>query len=228
MIYKKYSQQDLEYEAENLLHKFDPSLLRAPKEFDVYRVIEVCLGVDYGWQYIRPDQKILGLTAFNAGYIWVSPAPHLYDGIKPIRINLTKGEIVIDTTLTENNNRGRENFTVMHEVFHQVIHTDCFHDDSLQYIHETSAMMLSGKKKQLKTPLDFIEYQANACAAAFLMPRKTIPSMWYKVSGYSHPIWAHCASEKAIQVMAENYQVSKQAMLYRLLHLGLLVRKTAS
>lgn len=225
MIYKRYSQQDLECEAERLLQKFDPALLKSPKEFDVYRVIETCLGVDYGWQYIHPEQKILGLTAFNEGYIWISPAPFLYDGIRPVRINLSKGEIVIDTTLTESPNRGRENFTVMHEVFHQVIHKGCFREEGLDYIHTTSAAMLSGKKRQLRTPLDFIEYQANACAAAFLMPRTTVPDMWYKISGYDHPVWEHNISGREIQTMAEIYQVSKQAMLYRLLHLGLLVHK---
>ena len=80
MFYYRYSPEQLERAAEQLLQKFDPELLKKPKEYDVYRVIEECLGVDYDWKYIRPDQAILGLTAFNPGYIWVSPAPHLYEG----------------------------------------------------------------------------------------------------------------------------------------------------
>lgn len=122
MFYYRYSPEQLERAAEQLLQKFDPELLKKPKEYDVYRVIEECLGVDYDWKYIRPDQAILGLTAFNPGYIWVSPAPHLYEGIQPERIYLEKGTILIDATLTEGNNIGRERFTVMHEVFHQVLH----------------------------------------------------------------------------------------------------------
>ena len=100
MFYYRYSPEQLERAAEQLLQKFDPELLKKPKEYDVYRVIEECLGVDYDWKYIRPDQAILGLTAFNPGYIWVSPAPHLYEGIQPERIYLEKGTILIDATLT--------------------------------------------------------------------------------------------------------------------------------
>ena len=70
MFYYRYSPEQLERAAEQLLQKFDPELLKKPKEYDVYRVIEECLGVDYDWKYIRPDQAILGLTAFNPGYIW--------------------------------------------------------------------------------------------------------------------------------------------------------------
>lgn len=226
MICKKYSQEQLESEAEQLLEKFDPTLLSVPKIFDVYSVIEKCLGVDYSWQYIRPDQKILGLTAFRDGYVWVSPTPYFYDGITPIKINLSKGEIVIERTLTENSNSGRENFTVMHEVFHQVIHKDIFCNATGEFIHETTASALSGTNHRLKTNLDFIEYQANACAAAFLMPRKTVPSIWRRISGYDYPVSERFVRSQTIQDIAERYQVSKQAMQYRLFHLGLIKPET--
>lgn len=55
MFYYRYSPEQLERAAEQLLQKFDPELLKKPKEYDVYRVIEECLGVDYDWKYIRPD-----------------------------------------------------------------------------------------------------------------------------------------------------------------------------
>ena len=170
MFYYRYSPEQLERAAEQLLQKFDPELLKKPKEYDVYRVIEECLGVDYDWKYIRPDQAILGLTAFNPGYIWVSPAPHLYEGIQPERIYLEKGTILIDATLTEGNNIGRERFTVMHEVFHQVLHKDCFRREPPDYVHQTTKCTLFGQKKKLVTALDHIEYQANTCAADFLAP----------------------------------------------------------
>ena len=75
MIHYNYSAHQLENEAEKLLTQFDPERLRKPKPIDVYAVIEKCLGVDYDWKYITPDQSILGATAFNAGYVWVWPEP---------------------------------------------------------------------------------------------------------------------------------------------------------
>ena len=44
MFYYRYSPEQLERAAEQLLQKFDPELLKKPKEYDVYRVIEECLG----------------------------------------------------------------------------------------------------------------------------------------------------------------------------------------
>ena len=47
----------------------------------------------------------------------------------PYNVGVEKGTILIDATLTESDNRGRENFTVMHEVFHQRMHKKCFRDE---------------------------------------------------------------------------------------------------
>lgn len=228
MFYYRYSPEQLERAAEQLLQKFDPELLKKPKEYDVYRVIEECLGVDYDWKYIRPDQVILGLTAFNPGYIWVSPAPHLYEGIQPERIYLEKGTILIDATLTEGNNIGRERFTVMHEVFHQVLHKDCFRREPPDYVHQTTKCTLFGQKKKLVTALDHIEYQANTCAADFLMPRKTVPTVWRSISGFDRPAHEDYRTEDYIRKIAQVYQVSRQAMRYRLRNLQLIVPPTTA
>lgn len=221
MDYRYYSKEQLETEAEYLLKKYDPQLLYKPKEIDVYHVVEKCLAVDYSWHYIRPDQKILGLTAFQAGYIWVSPTPYVYEGIKPVRVYLNKGDIVIDTTLTYGTNVGRENFTVMHEVFHQVLHKEIFQTAADNCIHFTK-LSAPGEKTRFNSSLDIIEYQANACAAAFLMPRSTVPDIWQKVSGYGKSIPECYVSEDAIYNMSEIYQVSKQATRYRLMDIGLI------
>lgn len=67
MIHYNYSAHQLEKEAEKLLNQFDPERLKKPKPIDVYAVIEKCLGVDYDWKYITPDQSILGATACGCG-----------------------------------------------------------------------------------------------------------------------------------------------------------------
>ena len=103
------------FDIRRIVAQYDKERLSKPKRIeDVYSVIEEILDVPYGWQYITPDQSILGITAFNAGYIWVWPEAKYYDGLMPYQVEVEKGEIVIDATLTENDNRGRENFTVIH------------------------------------------------------------------------------------------------------------------
>ena len=168
------------------------------------------------------------MTAFNPGYIWVSPAPHLYEGIQPERIYLEKGTILIDATLTEGNNIGRERFTVMHEVFHQVLHKDCFRREPPDYVHQTTKCTLFGQKKKLVTALDHIEYQANTCAADFLMPRKTVPTVWRLISGFDRPAHEDYRTEDYIRKIAQVYQVSRQAMRYRLRNLQLIVPPTTA
>ena len=201
MIHYNYSARQLESEAEKLLFQFDPERLKKPKSIDVYAVIEKCLGVEYDWKYITPDQSILGATAFNAGYIWVWPEPCYREGMLPSKAYLPKGCILIDATLTESGNRGRENFTVMHEVFHQVLHKNCFRREKPDYIHGTSQKAL------------------NTCAAAFLMPQDVVREEFKKRSnnlGSKYPLPCDYMVESIICDMADVFSVSKQAMRYRL------------
>lgn len=221
MIYYKLTQKQLEEKAEELLRQYDKEMLYKTKELDVYSVIEKCLDVPYDWKYITPDQSILGLTAFNDGYIRVWPKSYYKDGILPTKLFLKKGTIVIDSTLTESDNRGRENFTVMHEVFHQVIHKKCFRREPPDYAHSTTASAIKGSKKQFLTPLDYIEYQANACAAAFLMPRELLTttfSKYYDKSKGDNPFY----DDFVCYELSHDFNVSKTAMKYRLQNLKLL------
>lgn len=224
MFHYNFSPQQLDNEAVKLLKQFDPERLEKPKPIDVYAVIEKCLGVEYDWKYITPDQSILGATAFNAGYVWVWPEPYYREGMLPTKTYLPKGGILIDTTLTEGENRGRENFTVMHEVFHQVLHKNCFRREKPDYIHGTSQKALNSKKV-LSTSLDYIEYQANTCAAAFLMPQNLVSNIFKKRSsnlGTHYPLPCNYMVESIICDMSDEFSVSKQAMRFRLNKLGLI------
>ncbi len=221
MKYYRYSPEQLEQTAEKLLCDFDESYLKKPKPLDVYAVIEKCLDVPYDWKYLTPDQSVLGCTAFNAGYIWSWEKPHYTPGDLPFKVFLAKGTIVIDSTLTEGDNRGRENFTVMHEVFHQVIHKPCFRREGADYIHSTTNILFNGKKK-LVTALDIIEYQANACAAAFLMPRNAVRQVFQDFANPKELTADSYRGKQIIKTMAPEFNVSDTAMSYRLQNLDLL------
>lgn len=245
MIYYKFSISQLETYAEELLSNFDKELLVKTKMIDVYAVIEKCLDVPYDWKYITPNQSVLGMTAFNEGRTWVWEVPEndyireqcyqsltqkgmsakeltTLQGMIPRQIYLEKGTILIDSSLTEKENRGRENFTVMHEVFHQVIHKNCFRRERPDYTHRTTQKALN-EKKRLETPLDYIEYQANACAAAFLMPRELLMQTYSKCYSGSALLSADSYQAKTIiKKLAPEFNSSEQSMKYRLLNLKLL------
>lgn len=223
MIYYEYSKKQLEQKAEELLREFDSERLVKCKPIDVYLVIEKCIKVPYDWKYLTPDQSVLGLTAFEEGYIYVWPEPRYYDGLLPKKIYLEKGTILIEQALTESDNRGRENFTVMHEIFHQILHKKVFRTLPKGMIPATEAATIDGKRRYKNYAIYMAESQANYCAAAFLMPKDLITKE-FKDKFYSVDA-SHMNAQKfemIISDLANDFSVSKQAMKIRLVELNLI------
>lgn len=221
MRYYEYTPSQLENKAMELLSEFDEERLHKSKPIDVYAVIEKCLDVPYDWKYLTPDQSVLGATAFSGGTLWVWPESRYYDGLRPYLIEVEPGTILIDATLTEQDNRGRENFTVMHEVFHQVLHKRYFRGMPRNYVHPTSSRTIDGQIRYASYALAMIEKQANACAAAFLMPAELTGNTYqflYRAAGYNR--YNSRFVYNTIKEMAEEFNVSKQAMTIRLQTLG--------
>lgn len=223
MIHYNYSPSQLETKAQDLLRSFDSERLSKPKPIDVYSVIETCLDVPYDWKYITPDQSILGMTAFKSGVTWVWPEPEYKDGMQPQRIYLEEGTILIDNTLTEQPERGQENFTVMHEVFHQVLHKRCFRHGNPDYTHCTTRDAISGGRRQPMTSLEICEWQANMCAAAFLMPPRLVEELVNRYCCFGKLDLSSNQSWQLVRSLAEEFSVSPTAMKYRLLNLNLAV-----
>lgn len=223
MIHYNYSPEQLENKAEDLLKQFDEERLRKPKPIDVYAVIEKCLGVEYDWKYLTPDQSIYGMTAFKDGYMYAWPKPYYKEGMMPTKVFLKEGTIVIDSSLTEYEHRGPENFTVMHEVFHQVLHKRCFAHGNPNYTHCTTKDAINRHSWPM-TDLEICEYQANACAAAFLMPRRVVADVLRDEVGNTRMLsLSEARSAGVIRQMARDFSVSQTAMRYRLLNLKLAV-----
>lgn len=225
MRYYDYSAKQLEEKATELLIEFDAERLEKIKPIDVYAVIEKCLDVPYDWKYLTPDQSVLGMTAFDDGSLWVWPENEYYDGLMPFEIYVEKGTILIEQTLIEQNNRGRENFTVMHEVFHQVLHKKCFRDER-NYVHQTYSRTIDGNIQYSSYALKVIERQANACAAAFLMPAGLVKEEYTKrynsIKKHIRPWNEFLYIDGIIKEMSSDFSVSNQAMGYRLQNLDLL------
>ncbi len=219
MIHYNYSPAQLEDKANELLRQFDAERLTMAKPIDVYAVIEQCLDVPYDWKYITPDQSIWGMTFFKPGYQWVWPEPRFIDGMRPEKAFFEQGTILIDSFLTELPDRGPENFTVMHEVFHQLLHKRCFAHASGDYKHETRRenLKLRTGKKYLSS-LEICEYQANFCAACFLMPRVPVTAMFHRLTSSEQNCFVN---ESVVAEMAAAFSVSKSAMRIRLQSLGL-------
>lgn len=222
-----YSAEQLEARSVDVLRAYDPELLLKPKTLDVYAVIEKILDVPYDWKYLTPNQSVLGATAFNSGYMYVWPEPIYRDGMLPYRLSVERGTILIDSTLTERNNRGRENFTVIHEVFHQILHEQYFSNMPPDYAHYSKNNQYENNgHKKLVTDLDFIEYQANFSAACFLMPRDLIDITFRKrFSREVYSKWKSIYIDNLVRDMAPEFNVSETSLKYRLEHLNILKKK---
>ncbi len=214
MIHYNYSFAQLEEKANELLRRFDPERLTRPKPIDVYAVIESCLDVLYDWKYITPDRSIWGMTFFKSGYHWVWPKSQYEAGMVPKKWFFEQGTILIDSFLTELPYRGPENFTVMHEVFHQILHKRCFAHASADYKHETQRKNLGlSAGRRCPSSLEICESQANFCAACFLMPRVPVTEVFKSLASYGR---TGMGLERIVEEMAIAFSVSKTAMRIRL------------
>ena len=213
---RNYTQDELEDISEKLLQQFDSERLEIPKPIDVYKVVENCLGVPYEWQYISPDQSILGLTIMKSGYYWIWPKPYFEKNMKPEKVFFKEGTILIERSLTERAERGRENFTVIHEVFHNILHKDFFAENGdVKCVYESLREHPDHRfGLENLSELDICEFQANYCATCFLMPKRPFTDRVKKLS-------VNTDDNALLSEMAKEFSVTKKAVQLRMQMLGL-------
>jgi hypothetical protein len=121
-------------------------------------------------------------------------------------------EVVIDHSLDPESNPkvlGRFRFTVAHEIGHWVLHLTSTRDRS------TAPQLLHSPASAQRDPR---ERQADRFAACLLMPRKLMAWHWKQVGEMAEGPTAVDPSQE----MARRFQVSEEAMWFRLEDLGLL------
>lgn len=100
--------------------------------------------------------------------------------------------------------KNRQRFTIAHELGHSVLHkeTPLFVDKKNERIMYRNSDSSTGEIRK--------EREANAFAAALLMPADFIKEEWQNI-----PL-----EESPVEYLAEVFQVSSQAMSFRLANLG--------
>jgi Zn-dependent peptidase ImmA (M78 family) len=102
----------------------------------------------------------------------------------------------------------RQRFTIAHEIGHMLLHAD-------QPLIVDHGFALIGLRRDDGAPGDQREIEANAFAAALLMPEK-----WVTAALRGRDV--DLSDDAEIQSLAKRFGVSQQAMMYRLMNLGLL------
>ena len=163
IIYKK----DMDREATKFLLKYCPEALEKPMPIPVEDIAELEMNLEIDYVNIDRNYDILGMMIFSDGLV------ELYDKEQNqyIRRKYNKGTLLVESDLSEPSNRGRERFTIAHEIVHWDKHQLRF--ITLSYKDKTLAKACRCQKEKpykSKTPDEWVEWQVDNLAAAILMP----------------------------------------------------------
>ncbi len=165
---------------------------------------------------------VLGLTAYaDTEYRYTE------DGVER-SIPLLKSQILLDTSLAPNlyrdTNRNRRRFTIAHECAHQIL----FRMENAENRAVCRKLYSMGEPyslRDLKSREDWNEWQANALAAALLMPseeiKRSIGHRSKELICYEGRFTA--MDRHDLDNLCHSLLVSRQAMTIRLRQLGYLI-----
>ena len=217
------SRIDIERIAERIIYHYKYACV--PEHHLCYNVdpakLASLLGFRIEYVNISKDGSILGQT--SCGCVWtpiVGPNGEDYlfylDG---------KTILVEERLLRDAKSIGRKNFTIAHELAHQIINRE-YHN-----VYGPQNRIFCDYRRYTKPHneiTDWYEWQADALAAALLLPKDALPDAMFMFGlGDKMKVLSKKYSEnKYIQFceMAEFFQVSKTALAYRMEQLGLLER----
>ena len=218
---KYLSRNDLEQLAQQVIEQYKKACV--PRFHLCYNVnpteLANLLGYKVEYSYLSQDGSVLGQTA--AAPLWTTV------------IDTTQGEtyyyldgktILIEKRLLSNPRTiGRKNFTIAHELAHQLLNRHCpsvYHAKDQHYCFNRKVV-----KKEVS---DWYEWQADTLAAALLLPKEAIEEAMF-VFGLGPKI--KVLSKKYSEYkydrfcgVAEFLGVSKTTLAYRMEQLGLLER----
>ncbi len=217
------SRMDIEQLAKPVICQYKQTYL--PERRLCYTVdvtkLAAMLGFQITFVYITLDGSILGQTSNDE--FWTS----IYDDdMKPLYFLLDGKTILVDKRLHDDPKLiGRMNFTIAHELAHQIINR-LFPEDSSTQNRVFCDYRRSVKPKKVEK--DWNEWQADALASALLLPQDAIlDAMFIFGLGDKFKVLSRKYSERKYNLfceMADYLQVSRTALSYRMEQLGLLER----
>lgn len=215
------SREQLEQIADGVIYQYKAALV--PEKHLCYNVdpteLASLLGYTVDYQYLTKDGSVLGKTA--SGKMWIT----VYDSDKTETLyELDDRTILIEKRLLFSpRNIGRKNFTIAHELAHQIINR------SFPEYHGVDCRVFCDYRrcvKPRKKVVDWHEWQADALAAALLLPLDAITdAMFIFGLGEKLKVLSRKYSQNNYERfcdMAEYLQVSRTALAYRMEQFGLL------
>ncbi len=217
------SRADIERISDRVIAQYKETYI--PERRMCYRVdiIEVAamLGYQIKYVHITKDGSILGQTSH--GEVWTT----IYDDNMNSLLFLLDGKTILVEKRLQNNPKsaGRMNFTIAHELAHQLIN-----ELYPEYSGAQNRVFCDYRRsvKPKKVGKDWYEWQADALASALLLPLDAIQDAMFmfslgdkiKVLSRKYSEWKY----NQFCQMADYLQVSRTALSYRMEQFGLLER----
>lgn len=187
-----------------------------PAPVDPVKLAKVVLGLETRYLPLSGDGSILGMACFQDTWLEV------YDRKgKPVQIQLSGRDIVLDCTLLDEDKIGRHNFTAAHELAHHIL-VRLYPEDYRHLLNYRTHVLYREKRRSR----DWEEWQADTMAAAIIMPEQTI-RYCMEVFGLGQKLDMLSSFCRARQFerfcdIATYLSVSKKALAIRMKQLGLL------
>ena len=215
------SRDDIEKIAEDVICQYKALYLPERRMCYMVEATELAemLGYRIEYVYITRDGSILGQT--SSGRIWTEIFD---DNMNKVFFELDGSTILVDKRLLSNPKlAGRKNFTIAHEIAHQII------NQKYPEMYGTQNRTFCDYRRSVKPRkkiVDWYEWQADALAAALLLPVDALQdSMFMFGLGEKMKMLSRKYSDTRYKYfcdMADYLQVSRTALSYRMEQLGLL------
>lgn len=215
------SRNDIERIAEVVLNQY--KVMFVPTQHICYTVdvtqLARMLGFRIEYVHITADGSILGQT--SSGAVWTT----IYDdNMNWMYFELDGSTILVEKRLLNDPRmEGRKNFTIAHEIAHQILNRKYPEMYGPQNRTFCDYRRSAKPKKEI---VDWHEWQADALAAALLLPFDVLQdSMFVFGLGEKMKMLSRKYSSTRFELFCEmaNYlQVSRTALSYRMEQLGLL------
>lgn len=231
----RLSRRDIEHIASDTLQELYPENLRTPSIIDPEDFLDQ-LGLVLKVNSIgSPDSGIEGCTVM----VESAEIPYLDQNNREAKLVESCGTVIVSPKLYEAHMEERRRFTLLHEAGHWELHRDFFYwvsrrFESVSLEYEYQVAMRKAKFEEYKTEqekkIPFLEWQANAYAAAILMPEAVFTAYAKEVfrsvgcgtqDTHYRVLDNQCVFRQSICRIAAAFGVSPKAAHVRLEKLGL-------
>ncbi len=234
------SKEEIDNYAEVIIQDFKPDLLKTPQPTPIENFVELYLDLSVDYHNLSPDGNVLGMIAFNDGFVEV------YDENNNKQlIEVSQGTVFIDNYLLDESQKGRCRFTFGHEPGHWVFHRhkylinknqlslfDLPDEPQKVYVkcHKKDVGNISRRSSGFCDDDEWMEWHADYFSSAILMPKKIFKLAADEFMGklglkrdYFQRTGIPTAFSNArmlILELAKTFEVSLQAAAVRLYKLG--------